>query len=100
MTQPRHVTTALDGAEIIENNIERFYAVIHGVGQSSRRFMCTPNALREHLTNDAPNPEVRPYAQDPAFKKAFMERMKRDGFASPLCCKPSPDPSTHVTFQS
>ena len=37
----------------------------------------------EHKTNN--DFVVRSYAKDPAFKKAFVDRMRRDGFEAPVC---------------
>lgn len=51
-----------------------------------RRLMCEPDGLRNYLTGDEPLLEVRGYAKEPGFKKAFIERMTRDKFDAPQCC--------------
>jgi soluble epoxide hydrolase/lipid-phosphate phosphatase len=50
-----------------------------------KKFFCSKDGMRNYLTNNDPEPDVRPYAQDSAFKNAFIERMRRDGFDGPLC---------------
>jgi len=85
LTSPRYLFTAPDGPSLLKNNLERLYPLLHGTGDTMKRFFCVPNAMREHLTNGGPDPEVRAYAPDPAFKKAFIDRMSRDGFEAPQC---------------
>lgn len=80
-----HLFTAEDGPAILKDNVERLYPLLHGKGETMKRFFTVPDAMREHLTNDDPSPEVRPYAQDQAFKEAFVTRMRRDGFDGPQC---------------
>lgn len=50
-----------------------------------KRFFCVQDAMRQHLTNSDPDPEIRPYAQDPKFRQDFIDRMRRDGFDAPQC---------------
>jgi soluble epoxide hydrolase/lipid-phosphate phosphatase len=77
--------TAEDGPAVCKDNADRLFTVLHGTGDTMKRFLCVKDALRNHLTGSEPSPEVRPYAQDPGFKKAFIERMRHDGFDAPLC---------------
>ena len=67
--------------------MERLYPCLHGIGDTSKRFFCTPDAFRNHLTNanSDPDPEVRPYAQDAKFRQDFIDRMRRDRFDAPQC---------------
>ncbi|KAF2821429.1 epoxide hydrolase-like protein [Ophiobolus disseminans] len=80
-----YLFTAPDGPALLKNNVERLYPLLHGTSDTMKRFFCVPNALRNHLTSTDPAPEVRTYAQDPAFKQAFIDRMTRDGFDAPQC---------------
>lgn len=50
-----------------------------------KRFFCAPDAMRQHLTTNDPDPELRPYAQDPKFRQDFIDRMRRNGFDAPQC---------------
>lgn len=50
-----------------------------------KRHFCGPNAMRDYLTNGGEEVKLGPYAQDEGFKKEFIERFSRDGFAGPQC---------------
>lgn len=50
-----------------------------------KKYFCSRGGMRDYLTSNEPEPEVRPYAQDPTMKTAFVERMRRDGFDGPQC---------------
>lgn len=50
-----------------------------------KKFFCTRDAIRNYLVSDEPEPEIHAYAKDPAFRKAFVERMQHDGFEGPQC---------------
>jgi soluble epoxide hydrolase/lipid-phosphate phosphatase len=58
---------------------------MHGAGDTLKRFFCTPDTLREYLTNGSPDPELRSYAKEPGFKQAFIDRLIRDGFEGLQC---------------
>ncbi|KAH9211807.1 epoxide hydrolase-like protein [Leptodontidium sp. 2 PMI_412] len=74
-----------NGGQVLKNNVERLYPCLHGTGDTSKRFFCVPNAMRQHLTSSDPDPEIRPYAQDAKFRQDFIDRMRRDGFDAPQC---------------
>ncbi|KAK6605435.1 putative epoxide hydrolase [Botrytis cinerea] len=74
-----------NGGKVLKDNVERLYSCIHGAGDSLKQYFCFPNVIRQHLTNSAPGPEVRPYAQDTKFRQDFIDRMRRDGFDAPQC---------------
>ncbi|KAM0134313.1 hypothetical protein ACHAO1_005708 [Botrytis cinerea] len=74
-----------NGGKLLKDNVERLYSCIHGTGDSMKRYLCVPNAIRQHLSSSAPGPEVRPYAQDTKFRQDFIDRMRRDGFDAPQC---------------
>ncbi|KAI8942005.1 hypothetical protein NX059_000113 [Plenodomus lindquistii] len=76
--------TADDGAEVIEQNLERMYHAMHGDVDTMKHLFCTPGALKEYLTSTTPPPILRPYAQDPALKSAFISQFKSDGMTAPL----------------
>ncbi|KNG48137.1 epoxide hydrolase-like protein [Stemphylium lycopersici] len=81
-----HLFTEPDGPALLKDNLDRLFNAMHGEGDAMKRFFCVPRAMRdylEHKTN--PDVSIRAYARDPAFKKAFMDRMSRDGFESPQC---------------
>lgn len=80
-----HLFTADDGPAVLKQHVERLYVLLHSQGADNmKRFFCTDNALRHELEiGEAKDLVLRPYAQDPAFKKAFIDRMTRDGFEGP-----------------
>ena len=80
------VLAAPDGPKLLHDNLERLYHAQHADGKKTMAEIFTvENGLRNYLTNGGPEHELRPYAQDPAFKKTFIDRMKRDGFEGPQC---------------
>jgi hypothetical protein len=46
-------------------------------------FFTNPDAMQNYLTSSSiPEPQVRPYAQDLAFKANWIERLKRTASAA------------------
>lgn len=80
-----NVFAAPDGPEILRPNLEHLYHVMHGEGETMKRYFCGPNAMRDYLTNGGEEAELRPYRQDDGFKKESIERFSRDGFAGLQC---------------
>ncbi|KAK3114281.1 hypothetical protein LTR53_007566 [Teratosphaeriaceae sp. CCFEE 6253] len=91
---------APDAPQLMMDNLERFWEVNNGYYPSPkpeehgrdiwmREMFCTPNAMREYITQTGKykdfTVELRPYAKDPALKQAYVDRMRRDGFAGPVC---------------
>lgn len=81
----RYLFAADDGPEIMKNNVERLYHVMHGTKDTMKKYFCGPGAMRSYLTDGGEEIELRSYAKDPTFKAAFIERMRRDGFDGPQC---------------
>ena len=79
------VFAAADGPAILKENVERLYHVMHGEGETMKKYFCGKNAMREYLTNGGEEIKLRAYAQDEGFKKEFIERFTRDGFEAPQC---------------
>jgi soluble epoxide hydrolase/lipid-phosphate phosphatase len=77
------VHAAPDGPKILHNNIERMYQAMHGVSPTMEDIFCHKGRMRDHLLNGSGEIALRPYAQDPAFKQDFVDRMSRDGFQGP-----------------
>ncbi|KAK5174167.1 uncharacterized protein LTR77_001247 [Saxophila tyrrhenica] len=96
--------TSPDGAEIQDQNLARMYDVNHGLYRSHvpgeeerdiwmREMFCTIGAMRlmlpmrEYVARQGKYEnftcELKPYARDPELKRRFIERMKKDSFASP-----------------
>lgn len=76
--------TAPDSAEIIDDNLERMWQVLHGdVRDWMKKLFCVPNAMREFLTGDEEVP-LKPYAAQARWKNNFLQQFKKDGFASSL----------------
>ncbi|KAJ8116478.1 hypothetical protein OPT61_g2102 [Boeremia exigua] len=74
-----------DGPKVLYDNLERLFRAQHGEGQTMAKIWTVEGATREYLTQGNHEHELRPYAQDPTFKKTFIDRMTRDGFEGPQC---------------
>lgn len=80
-----YLFTAPDGPALLSRDIEAMFNMMHDK-DGLKEFFCTPDTMRETLSGQKePTFSLRPYAQDPAFKKAFLDRMARDGFEAPVC---------------
>jgi pimeloyl-ACP methyl ester carboxylesterase len=67
--------------ELLKSKVERLYAALHAEGSGSMKdFFTNKNAFPEFLKADSELPAVRTYAQDPAFKKYWIDRLGGDGF--------------------
>lgn len=76
--------TAADAAEIIDNNLDRMWQVLHGeVDDWMRKMFCVPNAMREFLLGNK-NVPLKPYARLPQWANAFKQQFKTDGFGPAL----------------
>ncbi|KAK5232877.1 hypothetical protein LTR47_006104 [Exophiala xenobiotica] len=76
--------TATDGAKIINENLEKFWEVLHGdVDDWMKKMFCVRGAMRAYLLDDEHVP-LKPYAKDPKWKNELMERYQRDGFEAPV----------------
>ncbi|KAF2480510.1 Alpha/Beta hydrolase protein [Neohortaea acidophila] len=92
--------TAPDAAQLMEADLLRFWEVNNGNYPSNipgekgrdiwmREMFCTLGAMREYVAKQGKykdfTVDLKPYAKDPKLQKDFVERMKRDGFAAPVC---------------
>lgn len=78
--------TADDGARVCTENADVLFDVLHAP-QSWRQTFCTEGGMRKALeTRGGGGLDLtrRPYATEEK-KKAFVERMQRDGFEGPTC---------------
>ncbi|KAJ4244001.1 hypothetical protein NW762_014614 [Fusarium torreyae] len=76
--------TAPDAAEIVDENLERMWQVLHGTEKDwMKKMFCVHNAMREFLLGEE-EVELREYAKKPRRKESFMQRFQRDGFSSAL----------------
>ncbi|EUC47998.1 hypothetical protein COCMIDRAFT_3129 [Bipolaris oryzae ATCC 44560] len=81
-----YVFAAPDGAALLERNIDLTFDIMHVEADLMKAIICTRGVMRDVLEGKTKyDLTIRPYAQDPAFKKAFVDRMRRDGFAAPTC---------------
>lgn len=93
--------TAADGAAVIQGDLDVFHDMLHASGEGMKDFFCAKDGMRnplEHKTK--PEIAVRGYAKDPAFKQAFIERMKRDGFEAPLAWYKAMTTNVHYESES
>lgn len=79
------VFAAPDGPKILYDNLERTFNAQHSAGKEMAKLFTVPDGMRNYLTNGGPEFGLRKYAQDPVFKKTFIDRMRRDGFEGPQC---------------
>ncbi len=92
--------TAPDGVKLMEDDLIRMWEVNNGNYPSNipeengrdiwmREMFCTFGAMREYVAKQGKykdfTVDLKPYAKDEKLQKAYLERMKRDGFAAPVC---------------
>lgn len=81
-----HLFTSEDGPKLLKDNVERLYDILHNsLPEGMKTFFCVNDAIRSYLEKGGEKLPLRPYAQDPNFRKAFVDRMNRDGFEGPQC---------------
>ncbi|KAK4891342.1 hypothetical protein LTR27_009996 [Elasticomyces elasticus] len=70
---------AFDAVDVIENNLERMWQVLHGnVEDWMRKMFCAPDAMREFLLGGEQVP-LKEYAKQPEWKDRFMHQFARPG---------------------
>jgi len=67
--------TSRDGAAKIEAHLEQMFTVLHGGGQRMKDVLCVD-------TNASV--DVLQYAQDPEFRKEWIDRLRQNGWTAPL----------------
>jgi pimeloyl-ACP methyl ester carboxylesterase len=77
--------TAPDGPQIMRDHVESFYGVLYGNPSTDwmKQMFCAYGAMRSFILSDK-TVSLHPYAQDPAFRDAFVSRYRRDGFEAPV----------------
>jgi len=76
--------TAPDGAEIIDQNLERMWQVLHGdVDDWMKKMFCARGAMRGFLLGSEEVP-LKAYAREPRWKEAFMKQFEGDGINGAL----------------
>lgn len=75
--------TAEDGPKIMNANLESSFDVCHAEPESWMDTLCKPDGIRNFITQGKRQP-VQKYA-DGEHRRAFIERMGRDGFEAPVC---------------
>lgn len=77
--------TSKDGAQVIDENLEKFWEVLHGdVDDWMKKMFSVKDAMPKYLKGSERVP-LRPYAKLPKWKNDFMQRFGRDGFEAPTC---------------
>lgn len=75
-----------DGPELLKNNLGRLFDVLHNnVPDGMKKFFCVKDAIKDYLEKGGEDMPLRSYAQDPHFKRNFIDRFSRDGFEGPQC---------------
>ncbi|RYP05077.1 hypothetical protein DL764_004038 [Monosporascus ibericus] len=78
--------TSDEAPALLRANAGRLYDGLHGAPRDwMKELFCVRGNMRKWLLSENWNVEVRPYAQDPNLRQAFVERFQRDGFEGPLC---------------
>jgi pimeloyl-ACP methyl ester carboxylesterase len=76
--------TADDAAEIVNNNLDKFWEVLHGdVDDWMKKMFCVRGAMRDYLLGDKHVP-LKSYAREGRWKDDFMGRLMKDGFEAPF----------------
>lgn len=75
--------TAPDAPEMIDQNLERMWQILHGdVEEWMKKMFCVPGAMRKFLLGNEDVP-LKSYASQSGWKEEFMQQFK-DGFAPAL----------------
>lgn len=76
-----------EAAAVIRDHLETFFHLLHWDDpEAVKKFCCVRGATKRLLTESkAEYIPLKPYAQRPGFKEAFLERFRRDGFEGPQC---------------
>ncbi|KAK5682897.1 hypothetical protein LTR17_027313 [Elasticomyces elasticus] len=70
---------AFDAVDIVENNLERMWQVLHGdVEDWMKKMFCAPDAMRNFLLGIEQVP-LKDYARQPEWKDRFMQQFGRPG---------------------
>jgi soluble epoxide hydrolase/lipid-phosphate phosphatase len=78
------ILTAEDGAQILRNNIESFWAAMHGNPKNLfETLFCHYGAIDDFIRQDKRVP-LKSYADDPKLKNKWFARHKKDGFEGPV----------------
>lgn len=71
---------------LLKAHLNRFYEAIYGAPPDwTKEIFCARDKLRKWLLDENREVELLSYAQDPAFRRTFIERFQRDGLEAPLC---------------
>lgn len=77
--------TSENGAAKIEAHLEQMFTVLHGGGQRMKDVLCVEGGIEAWLEDGAnASAEVLQYAQDPEFRKKWIDRLQQDGWRGPL----------------
>jgi soluble epoxide hydrolase/lipid-phosphate phosphatase len=77
--------TSEDGAAKIEAHLEQMFTVLHGGGKRMKDVLCVEGGIEAWLEDGVnAGAEVLPYAQDAEFRKAWIDRLRKDGWTGPL----------------
>jgi soluble epoxide hydrolase/lipid-phosphate phosphatase len=75
---------APDAVDIVENNLERMWQILHGDAEDwMRKMFCIPDAMRDFLLGTEQVP-LKDYAQQAEWKDRFMQQFRPGEFASSL----------------
>lgn len=78
-----YLFTAPDGYKIMNNNLEKFWEVLHGADDEwMKKMFCEKDAMTNYFSRDK-RVELKPHGKDPKWKKDFMDRLSKDGFEAP-----------------
>jgi soluble epoxide hydrolase/lipid-phosphate phosphatase len=78
------ILTAPDGVQLLRDNMESFWAAMHGSQEDLfEQLFCHYGAIEDFIRKDKRAP-LKSFAEDPALKDTWFARYKRDGFQGPV----------------
>lgn len=76
-----------EGAAILQEHMETFFHLLHWDDPDAmKKVFCVRGATKRLVIESRPEDiPLKPYAQRPGFKEAWLKQFGRDGFEGPLC---------------
>jgi soluble epoxide hydrolase/lipid-phosphate phosphatase len=82
-----HFLTAPGAAQVLVENVDRQWELANcDAFEDRKNWFCRADNAKKYLTDrTVPQLKVKPYAEDPALRDAWIARKKQDGFEAALC---------------
>jgi pimeloyl-ACP methyl ester carboxylesterase len=79
-----YLFTSADGAKIINNNLEKFWEVLHGADDDWMKKMFSGKDAMTNYFSNGEAVELKSYAKEAKWRDDFIQRFSKDGFEAPL----------------